>query len=145
MQYVLLWWITQVSAEIDAYKSTRRAALLQELVGQLEGDSAAAAAKLEQQTAELQRLEAAVTDKAAVLQKLTEQAEAKQVRAAGNWRRPVPAMAACTQRIMPLWARLDRERGGGPDLRLGQSGWEDALSVCAAFISAGHTTHNAVL
>lgn len=54
--------------------------MLQELVGQLDSDAAAAAQRLEQQTAELQRLDAAVSDKAAVLQKLSEQAEAKQVR-----------------------------------------------------------------
>jgi hypothetical protein len=67
---------------VESYKSSRRATVLQELVGNLDSDAAAAAQRLEQQTAELQRLEAAVADKAAVLQKLNEQVEMKQVRSA---------------------------------------------------------------
>jgi hypothetical protein len=73
-------WCVQLTADVESYKSSRRAAVLQDLVGQLDSDAAAAAHRLEQQTAELQRLEAAVTDKAAVLQKLSEQVQVKQVR-----------------------------------------------------------------
>jgi hypothetical protein len=70
----------QVATEVRSYKSSRRAAVLEELVGQLDSDAAEAAQRLEQQTAELQRVEAAVADKAAVLQKLSEQVNTKQVR-----------------------------------------------------------------
>jgi hypothetical protein len=70
----------QVDIEVQSYKSSRRAAVLQELVGQLDSDAAASAQRLEQQTAELQRVEAAVANKAAVLQKLSEQVELQQVR-----------------------------------------------------------------
>lgn len=67
----------QLAAELASYKETRRAAAFKELSGQLDADLASAAEKMEQQTAELQRLEAAVADKAAVLQKLADQAEGR--------------------------------------------------------------------
>lgn len=69
----------EVAAEVAAYKATRRADALQQLAGHLPNDTAAAAEQLERQTAELQRLEAAVADKAAVLQKLGEEVAQKQL------------------------------------------------------------------
>jgi hypothetical protein len=78
--YVCAVCAAQVATEVESYKSSRRAAVLEELVGQLESDAAVSAQRLEQQTAELQQVEAAVADKAAVLQKLSEQVDAKQVR-----------------------------------------------------------------
>jgi chromosome segregation ATPase len=68
----------EVAAEVASYKATRRAEALQQLAGRLTDDTAAAARQLERQTAELQRLEAAVADKAAVLQKLSEEVASKQ-------------------------------------------------------------------
>jgi DNA repair exonuclease SbcCD ATPase subunit len=68
----------EVAAEVASYKATRRAEALQQLAGRLTDDTAAAARQLERQTAELQRLEAAVADKAAVLQKLSEEVNSKQ-------------------------------------------------------------------
>lgn len=67
--------VGQVAAEVAAYKATRRTAAFEKLAGQLDADTAAAADKVEQQTAQLQQLEAAVAEKAAVLQSLTEKAE----------------------------------------------------------------------
>eukprot|EP00879_Flechtneria_rotunda_P019310 GHRR01020280.1.p1 GENE.GHRR01020280.1~~GHRR01020280.1.p1 ORF type:complete len:1326 (+),score=682.05 GHRR01020280.1:480-4457(+) len=66
----------EVAAEVQAYKDSRRAATFKELAGQLDSDTAAAAQKLEQTTAELQQLEATIAHKAAVVQKLNDQIEA---------------------------------------------------------------------
>jgi chromosome segregation ATPase len=68
----------EVAAEVEAYKSSRRAEALQQLAGHLGDDTAAAAQQLEKQTAELQRLETAVADTAAVLQKLNDEVSSKQ-------------------------------------------------------------------
>jgi chromosome segregation ATPase len=68
----------EVSQEVAAYKASRKADALQQLAGHLSEDTAAAARQLEQQTAELQRLEAAVADRAAVLQKLSDEVALKQ-------------------------------------------------------------------
>lgn len=68
----------EVAAEVEAYKSSRRAEALQQLAGHLSDDTAAAAQQLEKQTAELQRLETAVADTAVVLQKLNDKVASKQ-------------------------------------------------------------------
>lgn len=68
----------EVAQEVASYKATRKAEELQRLAGHLSEDIAAAAQKLEKQTAELQRLEAAVADRATVLQKLSDQVASKQ-------------------------------------------------------------------
>jgi chromosome segregation ATPase len=68
----------EVAQEVAAYKVSRKADALQHLAGHLGEDTAAAARQLEQQTAELQRLEAAVANRAAVLQKLSDEVASKQ-------------------------------------------------------------------
>lgn len=68
----------EVSQEVAAYKASRKADALQQLAGHLSEDTAAAAQQLETQTAELQRLEAAIADRAAVLQKLSDEVASKQ-------------------------------------------------------------------
>ena len=70
-----------------AYKASRRLEAFRQLAGSLDDDTAAAAAQLERHTAELQRLEAAVADKAAVLQKLNDEVSStlqQQLQAAGD-------------------------------------------------------------
>lgn len=54
-----------------------RAEAFKELAGTLDEDTAAAAAKLEQHTAELARIESAVADKAAILQRLNDELSSK--------------------------------------------------------------------
>jgi DNA repair exonuclease SbcCD ATPase subunit len=56
---------------------SRRAEAFRQLAGHLDEDTAAAAAALERRTAELQRLEAAVADKAVVLHRLNDTLTAK--------------------------------------------------------------------
>lgn len=77
----------RVEQEVAAYKANRRVEAFRHLAGSLDDDTAAAAAKLERHTAELQRLEVAVADKAAVLQKLNDELSStlqQQLLAAGD-------------------------------------------------------------
>lgn len=68
----------ELAAEVATYRATRKTEALQQLAGHLSEDTTAAAQQLERRTAELQRLEAAVADKAAVLQKLDDELTSKQ-------------------------------------------------------------------
>jgi len=68
----------KVAVEVETYKSSKSVAALKQIAGDLGDDVTASAEQLEQHKAELQRLQAAVADKAAVLQKLSDEVAAAQ-------------------------------------------------------------------
>lgn len=83
---------------MEAYKSTKSVSALKQIAGGLSGDVTASAEQLEQQKAELQRLKAAVADKAAVLQKLSDEvAAAKQQQQQQQQVRGQAAVVCCMQ------------------------------------------------
>jgi len=102
-----MWWpvlgpdaALQVAVEVEAYKSSKSVAALKQIAGGLDDDVTASAEQLERQKAELQRLEAAVADKAAVLQKLSDEVTAaKQQEQVGNWQASRQLLCASSMRL----------------------------------------------